>query len=179
MNTIKNAAGITRRELLRGALASAALLALPSCIGVPRLRVLGPDGEVNRMPYPQGIPTMDDVRTFRDSIYALKRIVNRLIFRANGDMERCGPEERERIGGWAAMARTPLEVAEEYLSRCDSFLSGGAAPTEREGEYMVNRYKFAYDLLSSSIKGYARIMPRANLSLDLSLSGYDLDLDDL
>ena len=168
-----------RRDFLRWATASAALFALPSCMGALRLRVLGPEGGVERVPCPQGIPTAEEVRTFRDSIYALKGILNGFVFRADNEVGRRSPEERGRAEEWARMAQTPLDVAGEYISRCDSFLSGGGALTRREGEYIVERYKFAYGLLSDSIRGYAGMMPRADVSTDLSIMGYSLDLEDL
>lgn len=129
---------ITRRDFLRGALASAILLALPSCVRGNEAAVVSANNG-REIPLFLGSKSLshDPLENMRSDILNLKGLLERLVSTGG----RAAPYRDYDFSGCSSTSRVSLEVAEDFLSE-----------TNADMDFLTRRWEFAHGLLIDSIK---------------------------
>ena len=144
MNTVRaDASQISRRDLLRGAFASAVLLALPSCVrghGGPTL-VSANNGREIPLFLGSNSLSQDSLANMRNDVGNLRGLLERLI--ATG--ERTATYRNFDFSSCRSMARTSLELADDFMRESEN-------PAPERMDYLHRRWEFVHTQLLDSIR---------------------------
>ncbi len=157
---------ISRREFLRGTLASAVLLALPSCVrgnGGPSI-VSANDGREIPLFLGSTAPSRDSLENMRRDVENLKGLLEKLVSAG----ERSSRYRDYDFTGCSSTSRVSLEVAEDFLSE-----------TRTDMDYLARRWEFAHSLLLDSIRGCRDALDHMGIGTRAMGQEIGLDLQEL
>jgi len=130
---------ITRRDFLRGALASAVLLALPSCVrgnGGPSI-VSANNGRDIPLFLGSKSLSQDSLENMRNDVGNLKGLLQRLV--SSG--ERAASRGDFDFSGCRSISHVSLELADDFLSE-----------SRTDMDYLTRRWEFVHAQLLDSIR---------------------------
>ena len=130
---------ISRRDLLRGALASAVLLALPSCVrgnGGPTIVSANTGREIPLFLGSNSL-SQDSLANMRSDVGNLRGLLHRMVESA----ERAASRGDFDFSGCRTISRTSIELADDFLSE-----------TRTDMDYLTRRWEFVHTQLLDSIR---------------------------
>ncbi|MCX6768647.1 MAG: hypothetical protein NTY83_02295 [Candidatus Micrarchaeota archaeon] len=134
-----------RRDLLRGALASAVLLAIPSCVrgnGGPSI-VSANNGKEIPLFLGSNTLSQDSLANMRNDVGNLRGLLEKLM-----DTARRVSSRREfDFSGCRNTARVSLELADDFMSESEN-------PAPGRMDYLNRRWEFVHSQLVDSIRRY-------------------------
>jgi hypothetical protein len=148
MNTTRtDAPQISRRDILRGAFASAALLALPACMrdnGGPCI-VSANNGREIPLFLGNNALSQDSITNMRNDVNTLKGVLGGLVELEGSIITR--PARSVDFSGARSVARTCLGLADNFMGESEN-------PAPERMDYLTKRWEFVHAQLVNSIRFY-------------------------
>jgi hypothetical protein len=154
---------ISRRDFLRGALASAVLLALPSCVrgnGGPSV-VSANNGREIPLFLGSNSPSQDSLENMRNDVSNLRGLLQRMVEFA----ERAASYGGLDFSGCRSVSRVALELADDFLSE-----------SRTDMDYLTRRWEFVHSQLLDSIRRCRNVLSGTGIGMRSLGQEFGVDL---